>query len=69
VSEVADFKELVLLCTKKIDTEGRVIQIQGKPSISLAPLVFKRMLRLTDPTLTFKNVEVDDFLKDHNKGM
>jgi hypothetical protein len=27
------------------------------------------MLRLPDPTLTFKNVEVDDFLKAHSGGM
>jgi hypothetical protein len=27
------------------------------------------MLRLPDPTLIFKNAEVDDFLKAHGRGM
>jgi hypothetical protein len=31
--------------------------------------MFRRMLRLLDPTLTFKNVEADEFLKFHNGGM
>jgi hypothetical protein len=44
VPEVEDFKELVLWCTDKFDTERRIIQIQGKPPISLSPSVFRRML-------------------------
>jgi hypothetical protein len=46
-----------------------LFRYKGKSSISLAPLVFKIMLILPDPTLTFKNVEVDDFLKYHDGGM
>jgi hypothetical protein len=44
IPEVVDFKELVLWCADKFDTERRIIQIQGKPLISLAPSVFRRML-------------------------
>jgi hypothetical protein len=44
VPEVTDFKELVLWCVDKFDTEKRIIQVQGKQPISLAPSVFTRML-------------------------
>jgi len=62
-------KELLLYCDDKFETERRMIKIQGKPSISLPPSVFRRMLRLPNPTLIFKNVKVDDFIKVHDRGM
>jgi hypothetical protein len=69
VLEVVDFKELVLWLCNKFDSKRRVIQIQGESLISLAPLVFRRMLRLPNPTMTLKNVEVDDFIKSHSRGI
>jgi len=69
VPEVSDFKELVLWCADKFDIGRRIIEIQGKSLISLAPSVFKRMLILSVHTLTFKNYEADNFLKTNNMGM
>jgi len=65
VHEVAYFKDLVLWCTNKFDTNKRIIQMQRKPPISLSPSFFKRMSRLPNPTMLFKNEEADKFLKDH----
>jgi hypothetical protein len=44
VLEVMDFRELVLWCADKFDTERRIIQVQGKKTISLAPSIFIRIL-------------------------
>jgi hypothetical protein len=52
--EVSDFKELVLWCTNKFNNEKRIIQLQGRTPVSLAPTIFRRMLRLPEPTMTFK---------------
>jgi hypothetical protein len=68
VPEVYDFKELISWCIDKFDKNQRIIQLQGESPISLAPSVFKRMLRLPEPTMTFKSVEAKDFLKTKNGG-
>ena len=59
--EVYDFKELILWCVYKFDKERRFIQLQGETH--LAPSIFKRMSRLPEPTMVFKSVEAEDFLK------
>jgi hypothetical protein len=64
-----DFKELVSWCIDKFDKNQRIIQLQGESPISLAPSVFKRMLRLPEPTMTFKGDEAKDFLKERNGGL
>jgi len=38
-------------------------------SISLAPLFFKRTIRLLEPTITFKSVEAEYLLKKKNGGL
>jgi hypothetical protein len=68
VPEVYDFKELILWCVDKFDKERRIIQLQGETPISLAPSIFKRMFRLPEPTMVFKSVEAEDFLKTKNGG-
>jgi hypothetical protein len=68
VPEVMDFKELVLWCAEKIDTERRIIQVRGKKTISLVPSVFKRMLQILKPTMQFKSEEVIEFIKEHIGG-
>ena len=37
--------------------------------LSLSPIVFKKMLKLPDPTLTFNGEEARDFLKKRNNGL
>jgi hypothetical protein len=44
VPEVAEFKEMVLWCVDKFDTERRIVQIQGNLLIYLSPSMFRRML-------------------------
>jgi hypothetical protein len=67
--EVSDFKELILWCVDNFNNEKRIIQLQGKTPISLAPTVFRRMLRLPEPTTIFKISEEDAFLKANHGGM
>jgi hypothetical protein len=61
VLEVFDFKELISWCIDKFDKNQRIIQLQGESPISLAPSVFKRMLRLPEPTMNFKGDEAKYF--------
>jgi hypothetical protein len=63
VPKVIDFKELIQWCTKKFNSENRIVQLQGKQPISLAPLVFTRILHLPKPTIRFKGEEDNGFLK------
>jgi hypothetical protein len=67
--KVSYFKELILLCVDNFNNEKRIIQLQGKTPISLAPTIFRRMLRLPEPTTTFKSLEEDAFLKANHGGM
>jgi hypothetical protein len=68
VPEVFDSKELVSWCIDKFDKNQRIIQLQGESPISLAPSVFKKMLRLPEMTMTFKGDEAKYFLKERNGG-
>jgi len=61
--EVSYFKELFFCCVDKLNIEKRIIQLQGRALVSLAPTIFRRMLRLPKPTMMFKSFEVDAFLK------
>jgi hypothetical protein len=40
--EVLDFKELVLQCTKKFNSEKRIIQLEGRTPVFLAPTIFEK---------------------------
>jgi len=59
--EVSDFKELILWCIDNFNDEKRIIHLQGKTLISLAPMVFRRMPRLPKPTTIFKISEANAF--------
>jgi hypothetical protein len=61
IPEVYDFKELISWCIDKFDKNQRIIQLQGESPISLAPSVFKKMLRLLEPTMIFKGDEAKEF--------
>jgi len=69
VPKVYDFKELILRCIKKFNMNQRIIQLQGQSHVSLAPLVFKRMLKILDATKIFKGDEDKDFLRERNGGL
>jgi hypothetical protein len=45
----------------KYDKDRRIIQLQGESPISLAPSIFKKMLKLPKPTITFKGDEAKNF--------
>jgi hypothetical protein len=47
----------------------RIIQLQGYSPISLSPQVFHKMLKLPEPTLTFKGEDCRELLKKHNNGL
>jgi hypothetical protein len=69
VPEVFDCKELVAWCVEKYVPSQRIIQLQDHSLISLSPQVFRKMLKLPEPTLTFKGEDCRDFLKKHNNGL
>jgi hypothetical protein len=66
VPKVHNFKELISWRIDKFDKNQRIIQLQGESPISLAPSIFKRMLRIPEPTMTFKGDEAKEFLKERN---
>jgi hypothetical protein len=69
VPEVSNTKELVSWCIDKFNKNKRIIQLQGESPIYLSPSVFKRMLKLPEPTMSFKGDEAKDFLKERNGGL
>jgi len=68
IPEVSYFKDLVLCCVDHFNNDKRIIQLQGKMPISMAPTVFRRMLRIPKPTTKFESSEVDTFLKANHRG-
>jgi hypothetical protein len=46
-----------------------IIQLQDHSSISLSVQVFRKMLKLPEPTLTFKGEYCRELLKKHNNGL
>jgi hypothetical protein len=64
VPEVFDCKELVAWCIEKYVSSQRIIQIQDHSPISLSPQVFCKMLKVPEPTLTFKGEDCRDFLRN-----
>jgi hypothetical protein len=69
VPEVFDSREIVSWCVDKYDQNRRIIQLQGESLVSLSPSVFKRMLKLLEPTIMFKGDEARSFLKERNNGL
>jgi hypothetical protein len=54
VPEVFDYKDLVSWCANKFIAEKRIIPLHDGSFVSLSPQVFRQMLKLSEPTLTFK---------------
>jgi hypothetical protein len=69
VPEVFDCKEVISWCVDKFIQSRRVIQLHSESPISLAPSVFRKMLKLPEPTITFKGDEARNFLKEKNNGL
>jgi hypothetical protein len=69
VPEVFDCKDLVSWCADKYIAEKRIIPLQDRSSVSLSPQVFRQMLKLSEPTLTFKGEDCKQFLAKHNNGL
>jgi hypothetical protein len=63
VSEVFDCKELVSWCADRYISGQRIIPLRDHCLVSLSPQVFRNMLRLSEPTLTFRGEDSKQFLK------
>jgi hypothetical protein len=60
---------MVSWSTEKYIPNQWMIQLQYHSPISLLPQVFRKMLRLLEPTLTFKGEDCRDFLKKYDDGL
>jgi hypothetical protein len=69
VPEVFDCKDLVSWCADKFISDKRIIPLRDRSSVSLSPQVFRQMLRLSEPTLTFRGEDCKQFLAKHNNGL
>jgi hypothetical protein len=69
VPEVFDYKKLASWCADKFISGQRIIPLWDNSFVSLSPQVFRHMLRLSEPTLTFKGEDSKKFLKKHNNGL
>jgi hypothetical protein len=69
VPEFFDCKESVSLCADRYISDQRIIPLWDRSSISLSPQVFRHMLRLSEPTLTFKGEDSKRFLRNHNNRL
>jgi hypothetical protein len=54
--QVSYFKELILWCVDKFNNKKRIIQLQGKSPISLAPTIFRRIIRLPEYLKVYKQM-------------
>jgi hypothetical protein len=77
VLEVFDRKEVVSWCVEKniswcveknISSQ-RIIPLRDHSLVSLSPQVFHKMLRFSEPTLTFIGEDCKQFLKKHDNGL
>jgi hypothetical protein len=60
---------MVSWCADKFILDKRIIPLRDRSSISLSPQVFRQMLRLSEPTLTFKGEYCKQILIKHNNGL
>jgi hypothetical protein len=66
VPKVFYCKDLVSWCADKFIAKQRIIPLHDDSYVSLSPQVFHQMLKLLDPTLTFKGEDCKQFLENHN---
>ena len=69
VPEFVDCKELISWCAQRYITSQWIIQLQDHSPVSLSPQVFRKMLKLLEPTLTFKGEDCREFLKNNDNGL
>jgi hypothetical protein len=69
VPEVFDCKEVVSWCAEKYIPGQRIIPLRDHSPVSLSPQVFREMLKLSKPTLTFRGQDCKQFLEKHDNGM
>jgi hypothetical protein len=69
VPEVFDYKELVSWCVGKYIPSQRMIPLWNLSLVILLPQVFHKMMKLPEPTLTFKDEDSRDFLKKNDNGL
>jgi hypothetical protein len=64
-----DCKEIVTWCVDKFVQNRRTIMLHNGSPISLAPSIFKKLLKLPNSTLTYKGNKTITFLKGRNNGI
>jgi hypothetical protein len=69
VPKVFDCKELVTWCAERYILGRQISQLRDHSLVSLSPQGFRKMLRLLEPTLTFKGEYCRDFLKKLDNGL
>jgi hypothetical protein len=69
VPKIFDCKEVVSWCAEKYIPGQRIIPLRNHSLVSLSPQVFRKMLKLSEPTLTFKGQDCKQFLEKHDNGL
>jgi hypothetical protein len=69
IPEVFECKDIVTWCIDKFIQNRRVITLQSSSPVSLAPSIFREMLKLSEPNLVYKGEEAINFLKRKNNGI
>jgi hypothetical protein len=69
VLEVLECKYIITWCIEKFIQNRRTIPLQRGSLASLAPLVFKKILKLSESNLVYKGEEARNFLKGKNNGI
>jgi hypothetical protein len=69
VPEVFDCKYLIAWCMDKCVLIQRIIQLQVHSLVSLSLQVFRKVLKIPEPTLIFKGEDCKDLFKRHNNGL
>jgi hypothetical protein len=67
--EVFECNNILTRCVNKLIQNIRVIVLQNSSPISLAPSIFREMLKLLEPNLVYKGEEAINFLKIKNNGI
>jgi hypothetical protein len=60
---------VVSWCVEKYISSQRIIPLHDHSPVSLSPQVFCKILRLLEPTLTFRGQDCKQFLKKHDNGL
>jgi hypothetical protein len=69
VPKVFDCKEVVSSCTEKYIPGQTIIPLRDHSPVSLSPQLFREMLKLSKPTLTFRGQDCKQFLEKHHNGL